>query len=156
MNMHRYIIGILIMGVFLIFLSGTSCQFGKPLELNRLSEVDLNTSSVKFEVKENADNPNSQVLSLIKLGNYSIKWLARSDAAWLMVSPSLGLLTNSESRLILSVNSASLKAGCYTATVEIINQDHDTDKKVIQVSLTVKTRSSVPLPPTNGAAPDNS
>ncbi len=98
--------------------------------------LSVSPASLAFAGTLGAPNPPTQRLTVSFTGGGVYPWTARSDAAWLTVTPAAG---DSRSPVITAaVNLEGLRAGVYQATVRIESNGAQGSPKDIPVQLTIK------------------
>lgn len=84
-----------------------------------------------------------QQITLMKVGDGIAEWSTKCDDAWIVVSPSYGILTEDNCTLLVTANALGLKAGEYKSNLEFLNATNKTNKAVLPVSLVI----TLPPPP---------
>jgi hypothetical protein len=96
--------------------------------------LSVSPSSVTFQAVQGSTNPAAQTVTVSRSNTKQTGWTVSESAGWLAVSPGSGTMTKS-AQLTVSVNTAGLGAGTYTATVTVqLNKGGTTS---IPVTLTV-------------------
>ena len=81
--------------------------------------LTVSPAAMTFQAVQGATNPPSQTVNVSKSNKRQSSWIATDNAPWLSVSPGVGSITGT-AQVGLTVNTAGLAAGTYTATVTII------------------------------------
>jgi hypothetical protein len=98
-------------------------------------------TTLTFQAVEGGTNPASQVVKVIKQNNHMVIWRNNYTAPWLSVSPTSGILATAEP-IAVSVNTAGLAAGTYTATVTVSAQRGGSVSVPVTLIVTATTTSS--------------
>ena len=91
-------------------------------------------AALSFQAVQGGGSPASQSVNVSKSNKKPTSWTASDSASWVSVSPSSGTITNT-SQITVSVNTAGLAAGTYSATVAV--SVYQGGSVSIPVSLTV-------------------
>lgn len=75
-------------------------------------------TTLSFQAVQGGTSPTSQIVNVLKSNNHTVTWSGTDNASWLSISPTSGSITSS-AHISVSVNSAGLAAGTYTAAVTI-------------------------------------
>ena len=95
--------------------------------------IGVSPTSLAFSGPQGGSNPASQTLAISNTGGGTLNWTSADDAAWLTLSPLSG--TNA-GNVTVSVNTAGLAAGSYSATITITGNASNSPHTV-PVTLTV-------------------
>ena len=97
--------------------------------------ITLNVSSLTFDAQQGGANPAAQTVTISNSGGL-LSWVATADTSsggnWLSVSPAGGAGTGP---LTVSVNSASLAAGIYNGSIQVVVLGISSPPQTIAVSL---------------------
>ncbi len=96
--------------------------------------IGVNPSSVSFIGGQNGPNPANQPLNIANNGGGTLNWSISSNAAWLTPNPLTGTAPGS---VTLSVNTAGLAAGSYSASLSITAPGALNSPLTVPVSLQV-------------------
>lgn len=105
--------------------------------------LTVSPTAMTFQAVQGATNPPSQTVNVSKSNKRQSSWIATDNASWLSLSPGVGSIT-STAQVGLTVNTAGLAPGTYSATVTILVDKGGSSS--VPVTLTV-----VP-PPTSGTS----
>jgi len=111
------------------------------LALSEAWALQASPTKLTFQAAQGGTNPPSQTVNVFKMGKSSrqVSWSGSDNATWLNVSPASGTLTTT-AQIVVSINTAGLTAGSYTATVMITaSQGGDAS---VPVTLTVTSGST--------------
>lgn len=92
----------------------------------------------------NAPNPESQTLSFRNTTPSPLNWQLVSDTAWLEVSQDSGTLVDDATAVTVSVNSDGMSRGRYSGMLTLSDPNAVNSPVLIQVSLQVRGKLSVP------------
>jgi hypothetical protein len=98
-------------------------------------------TTLTFQAVEGGTNPSSQVVKVLKQNNRMVIWRNNYTAPWLSVTPTSGILATAEP-LAVSVNTAGLAAGTYTATVTVTAEKGGSVSVPVTLIVTATTTSS--------------
>lgn len=110
-----------------------------------LPVIGASPTSLAFVATQGGTSPVTQTVSLSNQGGGTLTWTASDDMPWLTLSPASG---TGNGAVTLTVNSSTLTAGSYSATVRLNATGAST--VTLPVTLTVAT---APVPPAIGASP---
>lgn len=96
--------------------------------------IGASPSGVSFTSILGGANPASQSLNIANTGGGTLTWSASDNAAWLTLSSISG---TAPSTTTLSVNTAGLAAGTYTATITLTSAGASNSPKTVPVTLTI-------------------
>lgn len=110
--------------------------------------LQVSPTTLSFQAVQSGNIPPSQTVNVFKNTNGNVIWTSKDTAAWVSVTPTMGMITHS-AQVSVSVNPAGLAVGTYTASVTITtaNGAHISPP----VNLTVTAGSSSP-PSSNSTA----
>jgi len=111
------------------------------LALSEAWALQVSPTNLTFQAAQGGTNPPSRTVNVFKKGKSSrqVSWSGSDNATWLNVSPASGTLTTT-AQIVVSINTAGLTAGSYTATVMITaSQGGDA---AVPVTLTVTSGST--------------
>lgn len=80
--------------------------------------LQVSPTTLNFQAVQGGANPPGQIVNVLKNNNRTLNWSSSDNATWVSVSPTTGSITNS-AQISVSVNSAGLAPGTYTATVTV-------------------------------------
>jgi len=103
-------------------------------------------TALSFQAMQGGASPASQSVTVSKPNKKTTNWTASDSASWVSVSPPSGTITNT-SQISVSVNTAGLAAGTYSATVAITM--YQGGSVSIPVSLTVAPSTTANSPGTS-------
>jgi len=106
-------------------------------------------SSLTFQAVQGGSNPASQYVNVSKSNKKPTNWTASESATWLSVSPLTGGITNS-AQVGVTVNTAGLAAGTYSATVTVTV--YKGGSVSIPVTLTVASTTTTSPPATTSTS----
>ena len=75
-------------------------------------------AALSFQALQGGASPASQSVTVSKQNKKTTNWTASDSASWVAVSPASGSMTDT-SQITVSVNTAGLAAGTYSATVAV-------------------------------------
>lgn len=101
-------------------------------------------ASLAFTATAGAANPAAKTLSVANTGGGSLSFTASDDASWLSVTPASG---SAPRDLGVSVDTAGLAAGSYSATVTVTSAGTTGSPKQIPVTLTVAAAPALSVTP---------
>jgi hypothetical protein len=111
--------------------------------------LQVSPTMLTFQAVQGGATPPSQIVNVLKNTNRNVIWTSTDTAAWVTVTPTMGMITHS-AQVAVSVNPAGLSAGTYTARVTITTA---TGAHVsVPVALTVTAASSSSPPSSNSTA----
>lgn len=97
-------------------------------------------TALLFQAVQGGANPPSQSVTVSKPNNKATNWTASDSATWVSASPQTGSITKT-AQVTVSVNTAGLAAGTYSATVTVTA--YKGGSVSIPVSLTVTSSTSL-------------
>jgi uncharacterized protein (TIGR03437 family) len=106
------------------------------------SPLAATPSSLQFAYTTGGAAPEAQSVRIANSGSGTITFAATATGSWLSVSPASGTMP---STLSVSVSPASLSAGTYTGTVQIIPSGASNSPLTVNVTLTVAAPSAAAL-----------
>jgi hypothetical protein len=80
--------------------------------------LQVSPTTLSFQAVQGGANPPVQTVNVLKKNDRALNWSSSDNATWVSVSPTTGSITNS-AQISVSVNSAGLAPGTYTATVTV-------------------------------------
>jgi len=114
-------------------------------------EISVTPRDVRFVASVGGSNPPAQTIRVKNSGQGTLSYTLGEDASWLAVSPASGTSTGSENVHNLTVNTAGLGAGTYTAVLNVIDANAVNSPQTVNVILEIGTS----LPPTIAVSPTN-
>jgi len=108
--------------------------------------LQVSPATLSFQAVQGGSNPPSQTVNVSKHTNRNLIWTSKDTAAWVSVTPTMGMITHS-AQVAVSVNPAGLAVGTYTASVTI------TAANGAQISLpvTLKVTAGSSSPPSSNS-----
>ena len=123
----------LLPGLILILMSSlVACS-----EAIRGPVIGFDPSSLSFAAKEEGSNLSSQTLSITNAGIGTMPWSVSSDAAWLSLSPTIGISSGEIDKVTVSVDISGMSAGDYSATITITAEKAPNTPQTVPVNLTI-------------------
>ena len=113
--------------------TNTPAKVAVTLTVTPPPSIELSPASFTFSAQEGA-NPPDQTLNVSNGGGGTLAWSVTDDASWLTASPASGTGAGS---VVLSVNSAALAAGTYTAVITASAPEATNSPRTASVTLTV-------------------
>jgi len=101
--------------------------------------IALSPTAFSFTATQGAANPASKTLNIANPGTGTLTWSVTDNANWLTLAPASGSTTTGTSPVALSVNSAGLLAGLYTAAITVTATTATNSPQTIPVTLTLST-----------------
>jgi hypothetical protein len=114
-------------------------------------EISVTPRNVTFSAAVGGSNPPSQTIRVRNSGQGTLNYTVTEDAAWLTVSPASGTSTGNEVTHTLTVNTAGLATGTYSAVVSIADSNAVNSPQAVNVSLTMGTT----VPPAIAVSPSS-
>jgi hypothetical protein len=99
--------------------------------------IGLTPTAFSFTATQGAANPTSQTLNITNPGTGTLTWSVADNANWLSLGPTSGTATTGTSPATLSVNTAGLLAGPFTATITVTATGATNTPQTIPVTLTL-------------------
>ena len=97
-------------------------------------------TALVFQAVQGGANPASQTVTVSKPNNKATSWTASDSSTWVSASPATGSITHT-AQVTVSVNTAGLAAGTYSATVTVTA--YKGGSVSIPVSVTVTSSTSL-------------
>jgi hypothetical protein len=113
-------------------------------------EISVTPKDVRFVAIVGGQSPPQQTIRVRNSGQGTLNYTLSEDANWLDVNPDSGTSTGSENIHSLTVNTAGLGTGTYTATMNVVDANAVNSPQVVNVTLEIGTS----LPPTIAVDPD--
>jgi len=101
--------------------------------------LQASPTTLSFQAVQGGKILPSQIVNVLKNSNNMVIWSSRDNAAWITVSPTMGMIARS-AQVSVSVNPAGLSVGTYTAIVTITAANGG--RISVPVTLTVTAGSS--------------
>ena len=114
-------------------------------------EISVTPRDVNFSAAVGGSNPAAQTIRVRNSGQGTLNYTLTDDANWLAVNPASGTSTGNEVTHSLTVNTAGLTTGTYTAVVTIADSNAVNNPQVVNVTLTIGTS----LPPAIAVSPSS-
>lgn len=108
--------------------------------------IGLSATALSFSAVQGGGNPTSKTVSISNTGTGTLNWTATESSSWLGVSPASG---TGAGTLTVSVNTAGMAAGSYSAPITIVATGATNTPQTITVSLTVTTPPAIGVSPTS-------
>jgi len=108
--------------------------------------LSVSQNSISFEATVGGPNPANQILALTNAGGSVLSWTASTNAGWLTLSPTSGIVTTGTGQTVAAVNVTGLNAGTYHGTITIAAAGAAGSPATIAVTLTL-----APQPGPSGA-----
>ena len=99
--------------------------------------IGLSPTTFSFTGVQGGANPGSKTLNITNPGTGTLSWSVSDNASWLTLSPTSGSTTTGSSPVVLSVNTAGLVAGSFSATITVTATGATNTPQTVSVSLTV-------------------
>jgi hypothetical protein len=99
--------------------------------------IGLSPTTFSFAATQGAANPSTQTLNITNPGTGTLTWSVADNANWLALAPTSGTTTTGTSPVTLSVNTAGLLAGSFTATINVTASGATNTPQTIPVTLTL-------------------
>ena len=114
-------------------------------------------AALSFQAVQGGSNPASQSITVSKSNKKTTNWTASNSATWVSVSPNAGSILTA-AQITVSVNTAGLAAGTYSATVAVTAYQGGSVSIPVSVTLTpaTTTSSSTSTPTTSTSTPTTS
>lgn len=106
--------------------------------VNQAIAAEVAPTALTFKTIQGGSNPADQTIIVSKGGTRPSTWRASDNAAWLSVTPTSGTITSS-AQIGVSVNSAGLTPGIYSASVQVAIRKGGT--VLLPITLTVEPPS---------------
>jgi hypothetical protein len=100
--------------------------------------IAFSPENFSFAATEGGSNPADQTLGICNSGGGTLNWSVTDDAGWLSINPTSGLSTGETDNITLSVDTTSLSANTYTATITITGSGATNSPQTVPVTLSVK------------------
>ncbi len=113
--------------------------FGSPAGPPPPPNLSVSPTSLSFSGTVGAANPAARTVAVANTGGGTLPFTASDDASWLSVTPTSGTAPRD---LSVTVNTAGLTSGTYTATLRVESEGVDGSPRLIPVTLTLD-----PAPP---------
>jgi len=115
------------------------------LNVNSQPKIGANPKALSFTASSDQGAASPAATSVTNTGSGTLTWTASPSASWLAVSPSGGSLAALASEpLLISVNTAGMTPGHYTATVDVSDPNSLNSPQTVSIDLSV-TESSLPV-----------
>ena len=99
--------------------------------------ISFSPSSLSFTAVEGGVNPSDKTLKIWNSGTGTLDWSVGDDAGWLSLSPTSGSSTGEEDEVTASVDTSSVDAGDYDATITIEDTEATNTPQTVLVSLRI-------------------
>ena len=99
--------------------------------------IDFRPSSFSFSAAEGGENPASKTLKIWNSGTGMLEWHVSDNANWLSLSPTSGSSTGEKDEITVSVDTSSMDAGDYDATITIKDTEATNTPQTVLVSLRI-------------------
>ncbi|HNQ23711.1 MAG TPA: choice-of-anchor Q domain-containing protein [Phycisphaerae bacterium] len=106
--------------------------------------IALSLPEIRFVAPEGGENPEDQVLSVRNCGVGTLDWEISGQPAWLTISPDAGQSDGAMNEAVLSVDTAGLPTGSYTATLQVSDDMASNTPREVIVRLIVGRVLDVP------------
>jgi hypothetical protein len=118
--------------------------------------LGLSPTTFSFAATQGAANPASKTLNITNPGTGTLTWSVTGNANWLTLTPASGTTTTGTSPVTLSVNTAGLLAGPFTAAITVTATAATNSPQTIPVTMTLSapTTSTVTLTWNANTEPD--
>ncbi len=114
------------------------------LAVSSSAAIGVTPSTLTYSVGEGS-SPASQALTITNLGGGTLNWQATANQTWLGLSPASGTRASGQSQAVtVSVNSSSLGAGSYAATITVMDPAASNSPQTVAVTLVVSASFSQP------------
>lgn len=114
-------------------------------------QISVSPKNVSFSAAVGGSNPSSQTIRVRNSGQGTLNYTITEDADWLTVSPASGTSTGNEVIHTLTVNTAGLATGTYSAVVSIADSNAVNSPETVNVTLTMGTT----VPPAIAVSPSS-
>jgi len=99
--------------------------------------IAFGPSSLSFSAIQGGVNPQGQTFEIWNSGAGTLNWVVSDNADWLSLSPANGSSTGEHDEVTVSVNTAGMSAGDYSATITIAAAGATNTPRTLAVSLTL-------------------
>jgi hypothetical protein len=103
----------------------------------RTPAIGLSPTTFSFTATQGAANPAPNTLNVTNPGTGTLTWSVTDNANWLTLTPASGTTTTGTSPVTLSLNTAGLLAGPFTAAITVTATTATNSPQTIPVTLTV-------------------
>lgn len=102
-------------------------------------------ANLAFTAVQDGSNPPSQTVTFSKSNKRQVNWASSDSAAWLSATPTSGQFTQRD-QIVVTVNISGLKAGVYTASVNITAKKGGSLSIPVTLSITGPVSTTPPAP----------
>ena len=101
--------------------------------------ISCSPTSFSFSATQGGSNPAGQTLEIWNSGIDAINWTLSDDAAWLSENSTSGSSTNEHDAVAVSVDTAGMSAGDYSASITITAAGASNSPRTVPVSLHISS-----------------
>jgi len=99
--------------------------------------IAIGPASLSFNAVAGQANPANKTLEIWNSGTGTLDWSVSDGAAWLALAPASGSSSGEQDEVTVSVNTAGMSAGDYSATINILAAGATNTPRTLAVSLTI-------------------
>jgi len=99
--------------------------------------ISISPSSLSFTATQGAANPSSKTFSIRNTGSGTLTWSLTDNQSWLTVNSSSGTTTTETDSVTVSINTGSLQADTYNASIIVAATGASNTPQTIPVTLTL-------------------
>jgi len=110
-------------------------------------EISFNPESLTFSAVEGGSASADRTLEIWNSGGGTLNWALSDDAAWLSENPTSGNSTSEHDAAVVSVDTAGMSAGDYSASITITADGASNSPRTVSVSLHIGGAGPPPAAP---------